>query len=76
MDKDKYMRIACELYNTGEITGEIYDAMILNADEFCDDDDDQFPPTYSEIEYDDMEDPEAILGSRWDDANFSHYIER
>ena len=58
MDKDKYMRIACELYNTGEITGEIYDAMILNADEFCDDDDDdQLPPTYSEIEYDDMVEP-------------------
>ena len=70
MDKDKYMRIACELYNTGEITGEIYDAMILNADEFCDDDDDdQLPPTYSEIEYDD-------LGSWWDDANFSYYMER
>ena len=76
MNRDKYIRIACELYNTGEITGDVYDAIILNADEFCDDDDDQLPPTYSEIEYDDMEDPEAILGSRWDDANFSHYIER
>ena len=38
MDKDKYMRTALALYNAGEITGEVYDAMILNADKFCDDD--------------------------------------
>ena len=39
MDKDKYMRTALALYNAGEITGEVYDAIILNADKFCDDDD-------------------------------------
>lgn len=38
MNKDKYMRTALALYNASEITGEVYDAIILNADEFCDDD--------------------------------------
>ena len=40
MNRDEYMRTAFALYNAGEITGEVYDAMILNADKFCDDDDD------------------------------------
>ena len=39
MDKDKYMRIALALYNAGKITGDVYDTIILNADKFCDDDD-------------------------------------
>ena len=34
------------------------------------------PDTYAEIEYEDMESPEAILGSRFDDMNFTRYMER
>ena len=38
--------------------------------------DDRLPSTYCEIEYEDMESAEAILGSRWDDMNYLHYMER
>lgn len=41
MDRNTYMRTALELYNFGEITAEVYDAMILNADAFCDDDEEE-----------------------------------
>ena len=36
----------------------------------------QIPRTYAEIEYDDFDDPEAIMGARFDDMNFLRYRER
>lgn len=37
---------------------------------------DRLPDTYAEIEYEDMDSAEAVLGSRWDDMNYQHYMER
>lgn len=78
MNKREYLRKAFEAFNAGRIDEETYDAMIQNADIFCEDDDDRdnLPETYAEVEYDDFDDPEAIEGARWDDMNFLHYIER
>lgn len=36
----------------------------------------QIPRTYAEIEYDDFDDPEAIMGARFDDMNYLRYRER
>lgn len=36
----------------------------------------QIPRTYAEVEYDDFDDPEAIMGARFDDMNFLRYFER
>ena len=36
----------------------------------------QIPRTYAEIEYDDFDDPEAIMGVRFDDMNSLKYRER
>lgn len=80
MKRSKYFEKVAELYGSGEISGEVYDAMIMNADEFCEDDENEcesfLPDTYAEIEYDDMDTPEAVLGSRWDDMNYMYYRER
>lgn len=40
MKRTAYMRRALEALTEGRITEEVYDAMIMNADIFCDDDDD------------------------------------
>lgn len=53
MERNKYFEVADRLYNEGKIDEEVYQAMIFNADEFCDDDDcDDYrlPRTYAEIE--------------------------
>ena len=79
MKKSEYLRKAQEAYNNGRISGEAYDAMIENADVFCDEDDeyDSFlPRTYVEIEYDDLDTPEAMAGCRFDDMNYLRYRER
>ena len=78
MNKNQYLEKASMLYNNGKISVEVYDAIIENADVFCDDHDDEYdlPDTYAEIEYDDMDSTEAILGSRWDDINYRYYMER
>lgn len=36
----------------------------------------QIPSTYAEVEYDDFDDPEAIMGARFDDMNYMRYFER
>ena len=36
----------------------------------------QIPRTYAEIEYNDFDDPEAIMGARFDDMNYLRYRER
>ena len=51
------------------------------AYELCDALDDMIresnlPSTYAEIEYEDFDSPEAIDGARWDDMNYTHYMER
>lgn len=83
MKRSDYMRRAEESLSAGKITEEVYDAMIQNADIFCDDDDEDEDPEYSnlpawyaEIEYPDIDSPEAIAGTRWDDMNYQHYMER
>ena len=79
MKRNDYFTKAAELYNAGEISGEVYDAMIINADAFCDEDDGDewgLPDTYAEIEYDDMDSAEAIIGCRFDDMNYLRYMEQ
>ncbi len=80
MKRSEYQKRAFDLWASGKISEEVYDAMCMNEDAFCDDDyddyDDRLPYSYAEIEYDDMESPEAIIGSRWDDMNYLHYMER
>lgn len=43
MKKSEYLRRAFEAYNEGRISEEAYDAMIMNAAEFCEDDEDDLP---------------------------------
>ena len=80
MKTHEYIKRAERLLHDGKINDEAYEAMVMNADVFCDEDDEytdpRFPRGYAEIEYDDFEDPEAILGARWDDMNFLRYYER
>lgn len=80
MKRTEYMKRLEEAWATGRITAEAYDAGIMNADIFCDDDeeweDPRFPEGYAEIEYDDLDSPEAIAGMRFDDMNFARYFER
>lgn len=78
MKRDEYFRVASELYDSGKIDGEVYDAMVMNADEFCEDSDEDcnLPSTYAEIEYDDFDSPEVIDGARFDDMNYLRYMER
>lgn len=80
MKRSEYMNRALEALTNGTISQEAYDAACMNADIFCDDDEDSctgnLPDTYAEIEYDDFDNPEAILGARFDDMNYLHYMER
>ena len=81
MTRKEYMKRLDEAFSSGRISAEAYDAGIMNADIFCDDDDEeeeyyQLPQSYAEIEYDDMDTPEAILGARFDDMNYIRYMER
>jgi len=48
---------------------EVQDALVEPGDT-------RLPSTYAEIEYMDMENPEAIDGARFDDMNYQHYMER
>ena len=47
MNRNKYFERARDLYDNDKISGDVYDAIAMNANQFCDDDD------YDEIEYDD-----------------------
>ena len=78
MTKNEYLRKAQEAYGNERISAEIYDTMIDNADIFCDEEDDDsfLPRTYAEIEYDDLDTPEAMAGCRFDDMNYLRYRER
>ena len=81
MTRNEYLKKAFEAYNVGRINEDTYDAMVMNANIFCDEDendyeDDRLPPWYAEIEYKDMDSPEAISGARFDDLNYIRYMER
>ncbi len=82
MKRSEYLKRAADLYASGQVSGEVYDAMFMNADVFCDDDDDGdgyeggLPATYAEIEYSDFDNPEAVAGARFDDMNYFRYTER
>lgn len=82
MTRKEYMQRALEALTEGRITEEAYDAICENAEIFCDENEDDdwqtsnLPSTYAEIEYDDFDNPEAILGARFDDMNFNRYMER
>ena len=41
MTKSEYLEKAFELYNEGKIDADTYDAMLMNADIFCNNDDEQ-----------------------------------
>ena len=77
MNRNEYLERARELYDRDKISAEIYNAMIENADVFCDYDDEcKLSSAYAEIEYDDMDSAEAITGCRFDDMNYLRYMER
>ena len=82
MKRNEYLKRALELHDSGRVSGEVYDAMIMNADVVCDDEEEEggyrygFPETYAEIEYSDFDNPEAIAGARFDDMNYLRYTER
>lgn len=78
MTKSEYLRKAKEAYDNELISGETYDAMVENADIFCDEEEEDsfLPRTYAEIEYDDLDTPEAMAGCRFDDMNYLRYRER
>lgn len=62
MKLNKYLARAQEAYNSGKISAEVYDAMLMNADIFCDDE--------AEIEYTEEQletDPVAAEGARFAD---------
>ena len=40
MSRSEYLEKAFEAYNSGRVSEEAYDAMIMNADAFCDDEED------------------------------------
>ena len=77
MTREKYLKRIETAYETGEISRNVYETMIRFINELFDDEEDvELPEEYAEVEYDDFEDPEAILGARFDDANFTRYLER
>jgi hypothetical protein len=50
MKREDYQAIALSLFNNGQISEETYEEMIINADYFCDKDEEYgFPSTYAEI---------------------------
>lgn len=78
MEYSEYLARAQRAYDEGKISEKAYDTVVMNVDIFCDEEDsDSFlPRTYVEIEYDDMDTPEAYEGSRFDDMNYLRYMER
>lgn len=41
MSRNEYLARAFEAYNSGRVSAEVYDAMLMNADAFCDDDEEE-----------------------------------
>lgn len=82
MKRSEYFKRLQDSLDSGKISPEAYDCAVENADIFCDDPEDyvpeynNLPSWYAEPEYDDFDNPEAIAGARWDDMNYTHYMER
>lgn len=78
MTRSEYHIRALEAWTSGKISEEAYDASMMMADIFCDEEegDERFPSTYCEIEYADLDTPEALAGARFDDMNYQRYFER
>ena len=79
MKRSEYLRRAQEAFSAGRIDEKTYDAMVMNVEIFCDEDEENYyglPSTYAEVEYEDFENPEAIAGARFDDMNYLRYTER
>lgn len=53
MKKSEYLQRAFELLNDDKISEEVYDAMIMNSEVFCEEDEEEYglPHTYAELEY-------------------------
>lgn len=41
MTKEEYLKECFDAYNSGRVSAEVYDAMILNAEEVCDEDEEE-----------------------------------
>lgn len=41
MTRENYSKTAFDLLNSGKISPEVYDAMLMNADVFCDDEEEE-----------------------------------
>lgn len=41
MKRSEYMKKVFDAYNEGRIDAETYDAMIMNMDDFCDEEEDE-----------------------------------
>lgn len=80
MTMREYTKRAQDAFDNGRISADTYEVMIMNAELFVDEDDDyndpRFPHGYAEIEYDDFDSEEAIIGARFDDLNYLRYFER
>ena len=78
MKRAEYFDNAQKLLSEGKINEEVFWAMLDNADAFVDEEEYEYgiPSTYAEIEYEDFDDPEAIMGARFDDMNYLRYRER
>jgi len=80
MTRYDYIKSVQDAYDSGRVDGATYDIMMQNADIFTDEEFDdvfyQLPPSYAEIEYNDFDDMEAVMGARFDDLNCLRYTER
>ena len=55
MKKSEYLQRATKAYDTGRIDAETYDSMLMNADIFCEEDDEDYPSSYyDKDEYDNL----------------------
>lgn len=41
MTRGEYLRQVVEAYNADKISADVYDAAVMNADNFCDDEEEQ-----------------------------------
>ena len=79
MTSNDYFRILGKLCDDGKISEDTFNQMMDHSEDFCDEYeeyDSRFPAGYCEIEYDDMDTPEAAMGARFDDMNYLRYFER
>ena len=76
MTRSEYVDIILSLHENGRISESTMDEMIGCSSAFMGERDERFPASYAEIEYDDMESEEAVMGCHFDDMNYLRYYER